>query len=81
MPWGEVVGIERDATSIERAEARVAAADLRNVNFLNIDVNNIVTDQLFDAAVGRLILTFLRDPISVVRSVAGLVRPGGVLAF
>src|SRR5262249_56685727 len=32
---GEVVGIERDATSIERAEARVAAADLRNVNFLN----------------------------------------------
>ncbi|HJY52689.1 MAG TPA: methyltransferase domain-containing protein, partial [Candidatus Udaeobacter sp.] len=78
---GEVVGIERDVTSIERAEARVAAADLRNVNFLNTDVNNIVTDQLFDAAVGRLILTFLPDPISVVRSVAGLVRPGGVLAF
>jgi len=78
---GEVVGIERDATSIKRAEARVAAADLRNVNFLNTDVNNIVTDQIFDAAVGRLILTFLPDPISVVRSVAGLVRPGGVLAF
>src|SRR5262245_57072249 len=78
---GEVVGIERDAISVERAEARVAAADLRNVNFLNTDVNNIVTDQLFDAAVGRLILTFLPDPISVVRSVAGLVRPGGVLAF
>src|SRR5262249_38370896 len=78
---GEVVGIERDATSIERAEARVAAADLHNVNFLNTNANNIVTDQIFDAAVGRLILTFLPDPISVVRSVAGLVRPGGVLAF
>jgi ubiquinone/menaquinone biosynthesis C-methylase UbiE len=78
---GEVVGIERDATSIERAEARVAAANLRNVNFLNTDVNNIVTDEPFDAAVGRFILMFLPDPISVLRSVAGLVRPGGVLAF
>src|SRR5215831_13720950 len=78
---GEVVGIERDASSIERAVTRVAAADLRNVNFLNTDVNNIVTDKPFDAAVGRFILTFLPDPISVVRSVAGLVRPGGVLAF
>jgi ubiquinone/menaquinone biosynthesis C-methylase UbiE len=78
---GEVVGIEGDATSIERAEARVAAADLRNVNFLNADLNNIVTDGHFDAAVGRFILMFLPDPISVLRSVAGLVRPGGVLAF
>jgi ubiquinone/menaquinone biosynthesis C-methylase UbiE len=78
---GKVVGIERDATSIKRAGARVAAAGLCNVNFLNTDVNNIVTDTPFDAAVGRFILTFVPDPISVLRSVAGLVRPGGVLAF
>jgi len=78
---GEVVGIERDATSIERAEARVAAAGLRNVSFLNVDVNNIVTDRPFDAVVGRFILMFLPDPIFVLRSVSRLVRPGGVLAF
>src|SRR5215831_18683931 len=78
---GEVVGIERDSISVEQAEARVAEADLRNVNFLNTDVNNIVTDEPFDAAVGRFILMFLPDPISVLRSVAGLVRPSGVLAF
>jgi tRNA G46 methylase TrmB len=42
----EVVGIERDAASIERAQARVAAAGLRNVTFLKTDVNNIVIDQL-----------------------------------
>ena len=35
----------------------------------------------FDAAVGRFILMFLPDPLSVLRSVARLVRPGGVLAF
>ena len=78
---GEVVGIERDATSIERAQARVAAAGLRNVSFLNADLNNIVTDRPFDAVVGRYILMFLPDPVSVLRSVSRLVRPAGVLAF
>jgi SAM-dependent methyltransferase len=78
---GEVIGIERDATSIQRAQARVAAAGFRNVSFLNTDANKIITDQAFDAAVGRFILMFLPDPRSVLRSVSGLVRPGGVLAF
>jgi ubiquinone/menaquinone biosynthesis C-methylase UbiE len=78
---GEVVGIERDAASIERAQARVAAAGFRNVSFLETDVNHVVTDQPFDAAVGRFILMFLPDPVSVLRSAVRLVRPGGVLAF
>jgi ubiquinone/menaquinone biosynthesis C-methylase UbiE len=80
-PSGEVIGIERDARSIARAKARVAAAGLRNVNFLNSDVNNISADEPFDAAVGRFILMYLPDPVSVLRSVVHLVRPGGVVAF
>jgi ubiquinone/menaquinone biosynthesis C-methylase UbiE len=78
---GEVVGIERDAASIERAQARVARAGFRNVTFLKTDVNEIVIDQRFDAVVGRFVLMFLPDPVSVLRSVSRLVRPGGVLAF
>jgi ubiquinone/menaquinone biosynthesis C-methylase UbiE len=80
-PSGEVVGVERDATSIARAKTRVAEAGLRNVRFTETDVNQIVGDKPFDAAVGRLILMFLPDPVAVLRSVVGLVRPGGVLAF
>jgi len=80
-PSGEVVGVERDTNSIARARARAAAAGLRNVSFLNTDVNNIVSSQPFDAAVGRFILMFLPDPVSVLRSAVGLVRPGGVIAF
>ena len=80
-PSGEVVGIERDASSIARANARVAEAGLFNVTFIQTDVNQITSDQPFDAAVGRFILMFLPDPVSVLRSLSKLVRPGGVLAF
>jgi ubiquinone/menaquinone biosynthesis C-methylase UbiE len=80
-PAGEVVGIERDSGSIARAKARVAEAGLRNVTFTQTDVNQIVSDKPFDAAVGRFILMFLPDPVSVLRSLSKLVCPGGVLAF
>ena len=80
-PSGEVVGVERDASSVARAKARVAEAGLRNVSFTQTDVNQIVSDKSFDAAVGRFILQFLTDPASVLRSLNKLVRPGGVLAF
>lgn len=80
-PSGEVVGIERDATSIARARERVAEAGIHNVRFIQTDANQIVSDQLFDAAVGRFILMFLPDPASVLHSLSNLVRPGGILAF
>src|SRR5882672_3664508 len=80
-PSGEVVGIERDAGSIARAKERVAEAGLRNVSFIQNDVSQISSDQPFDAAVGRFILMFLPDPVSVLRCLSKLVRPGGVLAF
>jgi ubiquinone/menaquinone biosynthesis C-methylase UbiE len=80
-PHGEVMGIERDTSSIARARARVTEAGLRNVTFTQTDVNQIVSEKPFDAAVGRFILMFLRDPVSVLRSVFRLVRPGGVVAF
>lgn len=80
-PSGEVIGIERDTSSIERANARVAAAGLSNVAFRHSDVDQIASDIPFDAAVGRFILMYLPDPVSVLRSVSRLVRPGGVLAF
>jgi ubiquinone/menaquinone biosynthesis C-methylase UbiE len=80
-PSGDVVGIERDGASIALAEARVKAAGFHNVRFECADLNELRMDQPFDAAVGRFILMFLRDPGSVLRSVVRLVREGGVIAL
>src|SRR5215472_16319067 len=49
-PSGEVVGIERDASSIAQAEALAAAPGLHNVSFIQTDVNEITSDRFFDAA-------------------------------
>jgi ubiquinone/menaquinone biosynthesis C-methylase UbiE len=80
-PSGEVVGIERDPKSIAKARARVAEAGLHNVSFTQTDVSQIPNGEPFDAAVGRFILMFLPDPVATLRSLARLVRPGGVVAF
>jgi len=80
-PSGEVVGVERDARSIARARARVTEARLHNVTFTESDVSEVASDEPFDAAVGRLILMYLPDPVAVLRSLYQSVRPGGIVAF
>jgi SAM-dependent methyltransferase len=80
-PSGAVVGIERDARSVERARARTVEAGLVHVTFVQSDADAISSDEPFDAVVGRYILMFLPDPVAVLRSLARFVRPEGVLAF
>jgi len=80
-PSGEVVGIELDPRSIARARARVTEAGLRNVSFIQCDVSQIPGGKFFDAAVGRFILMWVPDPVSVLRSVSQQVRPEGIVAF
>lgn len=80
-PTGEVVGFERDGSSIAVAQRRVAEAGFRNVSFIQTDASQIDAEKPFDAAVGRFILMFLPDPKAVLKNLARLVRPGGVLAF
>jgi ubiquinone/menaquinone biosynthesis C-methylase UbiE len=80
-PTGEVVGVERDPKSIAKARARAIEARLHNVSFTQSDVGEIPDGEPFAAAVGRFILMFLPDPVTALRSLSRLVRPGGVLAF
>jgi SAM-dependent methyltransferase len=78
---GEVVGIERDSRSVARARSRAAEAGFHNVRFAECDVSQLESAAPFDAAVGRLILQFVSDPVAVLRCLSRIVRPGGVLVF
>ncbi len=78
---GEVVGVDRSATALATAGARVAAAALYNVSFLAGDPAAMSLDRPFDAVVGRYVLMFQPDPAAFLRGVARHARPGGIVAF
>jgi SAM-dependent methyltransferase len=58
---GVVVGVERDPATLATARSRVARAGLSNVSFMETDVTNAVSNEPFDAVVGRVILQYLPD--------------------
>ncbi|MBV8068215.1 MAG: class I SAM-dependent methyltransferase [Candidatus Eremiobacteraeota bacterium] len=78
---GAVLGLERDAASIETARARAATIGVRNVTFIHGDIGAFESDERFDGVVGRFILVFPPEPVAVIRKLAALLRPGGVIAF
>ena len=84
-PTGEVVGIDRSAAAIETATRRVQDLAASNMRFLVGDASSpdveLTAEGPFDAAFGRSVLEFVPDPAGMLRTVATLVRPGGVIAF
>jgi SAM-dependent methyltransferase len=78
---GEVVGIDVDGAALEVARGRAGSLGLDNVSFVDGDVRTHELDGRFDAAVGRLVLMYWRDPAEALRRIAADVRPGGVVAF
>ena len=60
---------------------RVLELGIGNVTFVQCDASELRRERPFDAAVGRLILQYLPDPVAVLRSVSQLVRRGGAIAF
>jgi len=80
-PSGRIVGVDRDGGALAKARARVAAAGIEHVQFIEADVAEVHAEMLFDAVVGRYILMFLADPVATLRTLAARVRPGGVLVF
>jgi SAM-dependent methyltransferase len=65
---------------VEIARTRAALRGLSTVKFEQTTIADIAVDEV-DAVIGRLILMHLPDPVSKLRQLAGLVRPGGLIAF
>jgi ubiquinone/menaquinone biosynthesis C-methylase UbiE len=79
---GTVLGIDRNASSIETARSRAMALGLSNVRFEASELDTFNNDgRRFDALIGRLVLLFLPDPAATLRRFRNFLRPGGVIAF
>jgi SAM-dependent methyltransferase len=81
-PDGEVLGIDIAAPMIEAARARVAAAGLRNVTFLQADAQaHALPEAHFDLLFSRFGVMFFADPVAAFRNLRRAARPGGRLCF
>lgn len=81
-PTGRVIGVDRDARAIECGRLRVGSLPVRfEVSDLDGLANLVPSEQPFDAVVGRLVLCHQPDPVAALKSLAALVRPGGLVVF
>ena len=79
-PAGEVVGIDQSPDAVAKATARAGERRLSNVRFVASDIHDPAPDGPFDAIIGRLVLMYVPDPAAVLRTQAGVLRSGGVIA-
>jgi ubiquinone/menaquinone biosynthesis C-methylase UbiE len=86
-PEGQVLGIDRAASSVETARRRARSLGVTNASFEEADVTSFDSDQRFDAIVGRLVLLSLREPAGALQRLSRklapgvILVPGGIVAF
>jgi SAM-dependent methyltransferase len=80
-PSGEVVGVDRERTAVDWANARAHSRGTRNVKFVEGDPAEMEFDRQFDAVVGRLVVMYYPDPVGTVRKLMRHVRLGGLIVF
>ncbi len=80
-PNGRVVGVDRDARSLEVARERARALGLSHVEFLEMALDALSLNEQFDAVVGRRVLMYQPDAIETLLRVARVLRAGGLAVF
>jgi ubiquinone/menaquinone biosynthesis C-methylase UbiE len=81
-PSGRVVGVDFNASAVQKARSVASALGLDNVEVVAGDINDMDPATLggpFDLAYSRLFLMHQVDPVATLRQIAGLLRPGGWL--
>ena len=80
-PAGAVTGVDRAPEALEKARDRAGLRGAGHVGFVEDDIATMAAAEPFDAVVGRMVLMHQRDPAEALAHLAGLTRPGAVIAF
>jgi cyclopropane fatty-acyl-phospholipid synthase-like methyltransferase len=75
-----VLGVEKSAGSVETATRRAVEQGAANVAFIAGDIAKFVTDQRFDAIVGRFVLAYVPERGVVLEKLVRYLVPGGIVA-
>ena len=78
---GSILGVDRSPDAVAAAMARASAVDATRLQFRVAELDALESDAPFDAVVGRFVLLYLPDPAATLRRLAGMLRPGGIVAF
>ena len=80
-PDGSVLGIEREAGTVEAARSRALRRAEVNVTFRVAAGSDLLEDGPFDALIGRFILMHQPDPSATLRGALRNIRSGGAVVF
>ncbi len=79
---GQVIGFDHDPQSLSVAKQRATAEGYSNITFVQRDLTqDTLGSDIFDAIVGRRVLTYLPDPSAVMRRRVNSLSSGGIVVF
>jgi len=79
---GRVIGIDLEASQVARARKNAAGLGLGNVEFVQASVCDLPFDDArFDAVFSHAMLEHLSNPVSVLREMYRVLKPGGVIGI
>lgn len=81
LPMGHVTAIDFSRPMLDQAQAKAAAQDITNIEFLEMDMESLDSlTERFDAAVSGFGIFFSGDMVTQMKQMAHTVKPGGLLA-
>jgi SAM-dependent methyltransferase len=75
---GSVLAVDRAPDGLAYAATKFADRGVTNIELVEADVASYAPDQPVDAVLGRLVLSYLPDPVGTIRRLLGALSPGGV---
>src|SRR5215213_1428575 len=78
-PTGRVTGVDNNADTVARTQARIADAKASNITIESGDITALPYSQHFDAVIGRLIVLYLGDQVAAMTAFRNYAKPGGLI--